>query len=449
MKKLTSLLLALVMAGTLLAGCSSSGGNDTSKPVEASGTSATEASEDAQLVFWCSAFYTPEETKKSQDEWVISQLINKFEEENPGTTVDLSIVEPSPEVFAKFKAAALSNSGPDVINLWSGTYLFDLAEVLLPLNEYIPQEDKDAITAWNAVSYNFDPDGDILAYPVGINYGVMLYNKALVAAAGLDFDANPPATTDQLKDALIEIQKTGVIPMVQDAQNGSMVMHAAGYWWAQGTGYDNLIKLGNGEMKYSEDNGFADMLDYCSDLYSSGLINVDAATSVNSNSRFLNGEAAIRTGGTWDINDTQAALGEGNFGILALPSFSKVEQPKVSASVLGGAGDCTAVASYTKHPEMAAKFLSFLSSKDSAIEISKNMGSFPARNDITTEELGWSDPLHAQMVEMSQSTAFWIDNSLPAEHVEELMKFFPNVLSGKMTSQELAAAIDKKVAELS
>jgi raffinose/stachyose/melibiose transport system substrate-binding protein len=398
--------------------------------------------EDITLSFWCSALYTPEETKKPQEEWMISKLVAQFEAENPGVKIDLTITTPDPETFAKFKAAAVSKSGPDIINLWSGTYLFDLADVLLPLNGYIPAGDREAITAWNAVSMNFDPNGNILAYPVGINYGVMLYNKALIKAAGLDFDAAPPKTTDELTAALVKIKETGVVPLVVDAQSGSLIMHASGYWWAQMTGYDNLIKLGSGEMNYADDPGLQAMVDYCAALYAEGLINKDAATSDDATARFLNGEAALRTGGTWDIGDTQAALGEGNFGILALPSFSGAAEPKVTASVLGGAGDCTAVAGYTKHPEMAAKFVSFLNSKASTIEICKNMGCFPARKDVTFEDLGWSDPLHEQMVQLSQSTAFWIDNSLPAGDIGVLLRFFPNALVGKMTSAELAAEID-------
>lgn len=439
MKRMFALFAALAIAAVLFTGCQNG----------ASGQSAAQDEEEIHLSFWCSALYTPEETKKPQEEWMISKLIAEFEEQNPGVKIDLTITEPSTETFAKFKAAALSSSGPDIINLWSGTYLFDLADVVLPLNDYIPQEDLDAITAWDAVSYNFEEDGDILAYPVGINYGVMLYNKALVEAAGLDFENAPPRTTDELTDALRAIKETGVIPMVQDAQSGSMIMHAAGYWWVQETGYDNLVKLGNGEMKYVDDSGLIDMLAYCNQLYEEGLLNPDTATSSDATSKFLNGEAALRTGGTWDITDTQNALGEGNFGILALPSFSAAEDPLVEASVLGGAGDCTAVASYTKYPELAVKFVSFLSSKEAVIEICKNMGCFPSRNDVTVEELGWSDDLHRQMVEYSRSTAFWIDNSLPAEHIGELMTFFPNVVVGRMTPEELAQQIDAKVAETS
>lgn len=442
MKRLLIIILMGVAAICTLAGCGGSGREET-----AAGEESSQAQEEINLSFWCSALYTPEETKKPQEEWLISKLITEFEEQNPGVTIDLTICEPSPEIFAKFKAAAISKSGPDIINLWSGTYLFDLAQVLLPLNDYIPAEDREEITSWNEVSYNFEPDGDILAYPVGINYGVLLYNKELVENAGLDFENSPPDTTEEFTAALEKIKETGVIPLVQDAQSGSMIMHAAGYWWAQETGYENLVRLGNGELKYSEDKGLLNMLGYINELYEKDLINKDAATSSDAVGRFLNGEAALRTGGTWDINDTQTALGEGNFGLLALPSMSGTAEPKVTASVLGGAGDCTAIANYTKHPEMAVKFVSFLNSKTSAIEICKNMGCFPARNDVTTEELGWSDDLHRKMVEYSQNTAFWIDNSLPAEHIGELMTFFPNAMAGKMTPEEVAAQMDAKAAE--
>ena len=437
-KAIAGILTGTMLAATLLGGCAAEGEK---------GKNETKGEETVELSFWCSALYTPEETKKPQEEWMISKLIEEFEEENPGVTIDLTITDPSTETFSKFKAAAISKSGPDIINLWSGTYLFDLAQVLLPLNEYIPKEDREAITAWNAVQYNFEENGDILAYPVGINCGILLYNKELVKNAGLDFETDPPETTEEFADALEKIKQTGVIPLVQDAQNGSMIMHLAGYWWVQETGYDNLVKLGNGEMKYSDDTGLVTMLGYIQELYERELIYRDAATSSDAASKLLNAGAAMRTGGTWDLNDTQAALGEENVGILALPDMSSVTDPKVTASVLGGAGDCTAIANYTKYPEMAVKFVSFLNSKASTIEICKNLGCFPARKDITTEELGWSDDLHKKMIEYSQNTAFWIDNSLPAAHIEELMKFFPNVMVGKMSSEELAQQIDKKVAE--
>ena len=237
-KAIAGILTGTMLAATLLGGCAAEGEK---------GKNETKGEETVELSFWCSALYTPEETKKPQEEWMISKLIEEFEEENPGVTIDLTITDPSTETFSKFKAAAISKSGPDIINLWSGTYLFDLAQVLLPLNEYIPKEDREAITAWNAVQYNFEENGDILAYPVGINCGILLYNKELVKNAGLDFETDPPETTEEFADALEKIKQTGVIPLVQDAQNGSMIMHLAGYWWVQETGYDNLVKLGNGE----------------------------------------------------------------------------------------------------------------------------------------------------------------------------------------------------------
>jgi len=398
------------------------------------------------LTMWCSAYYTPEETKKPQDEWMISQAIKEFEAENPNIKVELSITTPSPETFAKFKAAALAKNGPDIINLWSGSYLFDLKDVVLRLNDLIPKDDLESITAWNAVTGDFKAGGDILAYPVGTNFGILIYNKKLVKAAGLDFDAKPPRTTEDFYKALAAIKATGVLPLVQDATSGSLVIHAAGYWWVQESGYDGLVALGSGAKKFADDKGLADMLAYCQSLYKAGFINKDAATSSDSGARFYAGKAAMRSGGTWDIKDAQAALGQDNVGVLALPSAPS-PSPKINAKVVGGAGDCTAIASYTKHPAEAMKFLSFLNSKKVAISVCKNMGCFPVRKDISVTDLGWSDSLHRQLVDFSQHTAFWIDNSLPADYINEVVRFFPNCLVGKMSPAELAAQVDKKVAE--
>lgn len=457
-KKIIALLTAAFLLLSALVGCGQTSTvktNENSQP--ASGTQPASSNQTApaaeqnapkpiKLAMWCSAYYTPEETKKPQEEWMISKAIKQFEAQNPNVKIDLNITTPSPETFAKFKAAAMAKNGPDIINLWSGSYLFPMKDVLLKLNDLIPKEDLENITAWDAVTYNFQKGGDILAYPVGTNFGVLIYNKQLITKAGLDFDTNPPKTTEEFTKALEAIKATGVLPLGQDAASGSMILHAAGYWWVQKTGYDGLVKLGNGETKFADDKGLTDMLKYCQSLYKAGFVNKDAATSADSGTRFYSGKTAIRTGGTWDLKDAQAALGEGNVGILALPGMV-TSGSKVDAQVVGGAGDCTAIANYTKNPEMAVKFLSFLNSKQVAIEVCKNMGCFPVRKDITFEDLGWSDPLHKQLVEYSQHTAFWIDNSLPADYINEVVKFFPNCFVGKMSAEELAAQVDKKVAE--
>ena len=149
------------------------------------------------LTFWAgSAYYNSEEAKRPQSEWAITKIIKQFEAQNPGVTVDMTPIDLNSETIAKFKAAAIAKNGPDVIELWTGTYLFPLKGILLPLNKYIPAADKKNISGWDAVTYNFKPNGEILGYPIGNNYAGLVYNKVLIKAAGMDWDKNPPKTTE-------------------------------------------------------------------------------------------------------------------------------------------------------------------------------------------------------------------------------------------------------------
>lgn len=70
-------------------------------------------------------------------------------------------------------------------------------EALVQLDDLVPPEDRTDIfdVIGPTTREGFSPDGALLAYPFGRMDGVyMLYNKKLIAAAGLDFEKNPPTT---------------------------------------------------------------------------------------------------------------------------------------------------------------------------------------------------------------------------------------------------------------
>jgi raffinose/stachyose/melibiose transport system substrate-binding protein len=397
------------------------------------------------LTFWCgSAYYNSDEAKKPQSEWAITKIVKQFEAENPGVSVDVTPYEVSSESIAKFKAAAIAKNGPDVLELWTGSYLFPLKDILLPLNKYIPAEDKKNIVGWNAVTYNFAPNGDILGYPCGNNYAGLVYNKALIKAAGMDWDKNPPKTTVEFKDALKKIKETGVIPFGFDGSKGRILHYATIYWWVEESGYERLVTNAQGKTRYVDDKGFLNLMTFMRSLYSDGLTNVDAATSVDYESKFSTGKYAVTVGGVNNAKAFEAALGPQNFGFLPFPSMSA--NPKVKASIIGGAGNCLAIGNYSKNPDLAFKFVSFLSSKPMFIALSKSVTTFPTRNDVTLDDLGWtSDPFRQKIFELSKSFAFWVDNSIPAAQYDEMKRFFPAVLTGKLSALDFAAQMDKLV----
>jgi len=174
------------------------------------------------------------------------------------------------------------------------------------------------------------------------------------------------------------------------------------------------------------------------------LTNVDAATSVDYVSKFSNGRYAVTVGGVNNAKAFEQALGPDNFGFLPFPAMSA--NPKVKASIIGGAGNCIAIGRYTKNRDLAVKLVSFLASKPSFVELTKSVTTFPARTDVSLDDLGWTnDPFRQKIFALSRSYAFWIDNSIPDNQFSEINRFFPNVLVGKESPQELAAHMDQFV----
>jgi ABC-type glycerol-3-phosphate transport system substrate-binding protein len=399
------------------------------------------------LNFWCgSAYYNSEEAKKPQSDWAITKIVQEFQAQNPNVTVDITPIDVSAESIAKFKAAAVAKNGPDVIELWTGSYLFPLHDILVPLNKYIPAADKQNIQGWDAVTYNFQSGGDILGYPCGNNYAGLVYNKALVKAAGMDWDKNPPKTTSDFTAALKKIKDTGVVPFGFDGSKGRILYYATLYWWVEESGYGRLVTDTNGATKYADDKGFLNLMQYMQSLYAQGLTNPDTASSVDYVSKFSTGKYAVTVGGVNNAKAFEQALGPENFGFLPFPSMSA--NPKVKASIIGGAGNCVAIGNYTKNLDLAVKFVSFLASKKSFIELTKSVTTFPSRTDVTLDDLGWGkDPFRQKIFNLSKNFAFWIDNSIPEAQFDEINRYFPNVLVGKQSAAELAAHMDQFVAD--
>ena len=212
------------------------------------------------------------------------------------------------------------------------------------------------------------------------------------------------------------------------------------------SGYERLVTDSEGKTKFAEDKGFLNLLTYMQSLYAEGLTNSDAASSVDYESKFSTGKYAVTVGGVNNAKAFEAALGPENFGFLPFPSMSA--KPKVKASIIGGPGNCLAIGNYTKNRDLAVKFVSFLCSKPAFIELAKSVTTFPSRIDVGIEDLGWTnDPFRQKIFTLSKNFAFWIDNSIPDYLYAEMKRFFPNVITGKLSPLDFANQMDKLVKE--
>ncbi len=408
--------------------------------------------EPTKLTVWVparDAYIGPDEQKKAQEDWYISQAFKRFEKANPGTTVELVVQSDAAASHQLFKAAALAGNAPDVGVLWSGQYIFGIKDAIRPIDDLVPKADLSGLVGWDTVREDFKPDGKILGYGAySVTLCFMFYNKDLVAKAGLDFEANPPRTMEAFDAALAAIKKTGVLPMVFDESFPWFNLQVAVYWWYQLSGPDRILKDCLAQEKFSEDQGLLKMLDYYHSLWVKGYVNKDAATSTDYWAKFLQGKAAMTAGISTTLTEALAALGEKNVGVIAPPDMDP-NSPYGTGRVVGGTGGAVVVSKDSKNPQLAVKLISFLCSKPETLELLKHQTFVPIRKDITPAEMGYAPgSVQEKVYSYKDKYIYFVDNILTPGVVDEYYKLVPLVLVGKMTPLDFAKAMDAKALEM-
>lgn len=183
-KKMKKIILALMLVSLLtagLVGCAQESAADPATAPEAE-------VEEVTVAYW----HTMSEPEAEQLETVIAA----FEDANPGITV-----EATKYAYNDLKSAIITslsgNSGPDVARMdiaWVSQFADD--EALLKLSDELASFDAIAESVFEGpLSTNYWQDG-YYGLPLNTNTQVLLWNRELFEAAGLD---SPPSTMDEFK----------------------------------------------------------------------------------------------------------------------------------------------------------------------------------------------------------------------------------------------------------
>ncbi|MFI8595112.1 ABC transporter substrate-binding protein [Microbacterium sp. NPDC078428] len=174
--RMYSFALAAVAVGALTAGCASGSGDSSS----------------VELEIW-----NPETDDASIA--VFQSMVDAYEEQNPGVTVNLVNI-PWSDIFTKWQTALQSGNAPDA-TIGSAAFATSFQEqgVLEPLDDVVEQiggEEAWSDTADSLVEMS-KADGSYFALPYTNNAVLLWYNKAMFESEGL----TPPTTWDELRDA--------------------------------------------------------------------------------------------------------------------------------------------------------------------------------------------------------------------------------------------------------
>lgn len=316
-KRFLALSVSLVLIIGILAACGSDK-NNTAGNNEGTNTGGnTEASDKPVTINMFTA--SPEYTD------AFNAYIAEYKKVKPNVTINLEIMQADYNTVLKSKIAA--GSTPDVFQTTAGGDIDTFAEYSADLtNEPL------AAAMTDSVKINMSSkDGKVLGFPVKGNLMNMVYNKKLLAEAGI---TEVPKTTSQMEDAIAKLEAKGITPFA----------NAYKEWWVWKHIFQNFVnaaaedagitpkelvaKFIAGETTFNEypvlkDNFFS-FIDTTVKHGTSKPLERDSNAEV---SDFASGKAAFMTGkGAWDEEAIKKITPDFELGIVGYPVSEKAEQ---------------------------------------------------------------------------------------------------------------------------
>lgn len=320
---------------------------------EATTTAATEAGPAEEIVL--KLIWSNEGDIPGGGKW-LTEMAQKFKEENPNITVEVA-ENTIDQLIPSWQAAVEAKSGVDIQFFWGG--LWNMEDVwagnVEDITKYIPEEEwqnwlnKDDVSfqgkPWIAPWYNF-------ALPA------MVYNKKLLAKAGLD-PSKPPTSWTEFITSCEALKKAGITGFafgLKDAWGAEPVWSLFG---PAATDDIKEVKLAaTREGAYLEDNN-KDWLVKLYELYTKGYLMKDVMSVdyIPGRDSFLDGTSGfgqIMSGRLSEVVNTMGGREAVDF--MPVPVFG-------SGKLTGKENTQTqsfGIPSFSEHKKEAADFIMFM-----------------------------------------------------------------------------------------
>lgn len=370
---------------------------------------------------------------------VLQDLIDRYEEEHPGVTINAEFV-PGGELVSKLQTAIAGRQTPTMaISDLVAMPLLTSSGVLAPLDDYIAESGMDMSDYFEGPLVYGMRDGQRYSLPVSASNLGLFWNKAIFEEAGLDPNT-PPTTWDELVEMSETIkEKTGKwgLELFTDGGEGTSWQWQVYLW---GKGGDVLTEDLSAPAFNSEAGQEA--LQFWVDLIHEHEVSTIAPWGL-----FGRGEAAMVMDGSWM---TQFFPMQVNFE-LGSAVFPHPEDGE-PATNMGG----EQVFIFNSDPETqqaAWDFIEWFSSTPVQVEWNRGTGFMPIKQSVANDEayVAWvknARPLLLPFVESMQ----YAHPRPPVERYPQLSDALANAiveaLYQRMTPEEALDAAAQDVEPL-
>ena len=361
-------------------------------------------------------------------------LIDQFEEENPGITVEL-VSGPYASTKEQLFAGAASGTMSDVVGL-DGAWVSDFAKqgAIADLTSLMAENDMDD----SDLASQIQVDGATYMIPV-VNFVYPLFvNTDLLSQAGVDA---VPSTRTEFTTAAKAVTGLGtgasgwVLPLSLEAPNG--IQNDVMSWnWASGGSMltaDGKPDLTNADVTST--------VEYVQSLWDDGVIAPGSFTMKEQDKveEFTNGRVGMMIDSLSHIKLIQENNPDLKFDISAIPAEDDYTGERGIPYASWGIG----VADSSEHKAEALKLVEFLMSTDVNSELSTIANAFPG-NKQSAPEFGENSELFQKAFEIYQS-GYPANEFTGLPVAEDLMRQFDTefqrLLSGDVGVDEMLSTV--------
>jgi raffinose/stachyose/melibiose transport system substrate-binding protein len=362
---------------------------------------------------------------------VTNALVQAYMAKNPNVTIQV-VSQPADNYFALLKAAALAQSGPDIMTMWTGLFALQNQTYLEPLDSYIPADTLKSFNGIDWCSKGLQLSQGAICVPLDMQHYNGFYNKDLFAKAGI---TTFPTNWTEFFAALDKLKASGVTPIAYGP--GGQALNAGFYpyydlsYMMMYLSVSDWQKLYSGQIPWT-DPAIVKQLETWAQIKSKGYTNPDVLNG-DSVGMFESGQAAMVMEGSWDFKEFHDKLGD-KAGVF-IPPFND-QQVK---GVVEFPGDGFGITSYSQNKAAAAGFLAWMATPE-AQKIIADGGLIPVVAGTPA-----TNPLANAMLDYAANQGYtrypMIDNVIQPEVQSVATKLLNGVFNGTTSAQDATKAM--------
>lgn len=419
MRKFTSLLAALVLLTSALAGCGSD--NNTGSATNGNGNSNGNAEKVTLQML------SLKQEQPSQE--AFNEIIKGFQDANPGITVDLQSMS-ADQLKTTLRARAASDEMPDLV-----TWMKEIEpETLVDLTgeSFISNLNQDSVAAANALY-----DGKVFAMPIDNGYIGFYYNKTVLADNGLEV----PKTLSEMKKVSEALKAKGIPAFATGAQDLSVAYMPLISLFSEAVFGQNpnwSKDRDEGKVSIADDKNWKLAFDLHKEfVYGySDVPNSFNITYDDANAMIAQGKAAFYGNGSWALGSIRSVGPDADIGLMAFP----ISENPDDAKLLLFPDTSLAITKDSKNIDAAKKFLAYMSSKEAGTIWSEKNKVSSTVNGVNVDY----DPIAKDINEYITSGKFtpYGDRVLRSVFTDKLWEDFSKYMLDKTSWEQLSADLD-------